>query len=74
MNPDLTNPEWMNPTWRDGYHNGYIQGIGIVVAFLDHIAGIAPEDREADWTRQLADALRRAAANIPPNPKSTAGA
>jgi len=70
MNPDLTNPDSMNPTWRDGYHNGYIQGVGIVIAFLDHVAGIAPE-RDADWTKQLADSLRKAAANIPSRPRAT---
>ena len=55
----------MNPEWQDGYHNGYTQGIGIVISFLDHIARISPPV-EADWTHQLADALRKAAAEIPP--------
>lgn len=62
MDPDVTNADW-----RDGYHNGYIQGIGIVVGFLDHIAEIT-EGVEGDWTAELADALRRAAANIPSRP------
>jgi hypothetical protein len=62
-------PDVANTDWRDGYHNGYIQGIGIVVGFLDHISEISPEGREADWTKELADALRLAAANIPPRPR-----
>ena len=55
-----------NPDWRDGYHNGYTQGIGVVIAFLEHVAEIAPS-LEAEWTKQVADALRRASALIPPN-------
>ncbi len=52
--------------WQDGYQNGYTQGIGIVISFLEHVAEIAPP-RESKWTKELADAIRRAAADIPPD-------
>ena len=55
----------MNPDWKDGYRNGYTQGIGSCIGFLDHIAGLAEPD-DARWTRRLADALRMAAAEIRP--------